>query len=297
MHGMKEDELNKVVREGKAVLLDTREGRIRPGLDDKILTSWNALMLRGYVHAYRAFRDEKFLTAALRNADFLFNNAISRQNDITRNYKEGKATISGFLDDYAFTISALIELYQATFDEKWLNEANHLTDYTIEHFFDENSGMFFYTHTAHSDLIARKMEISDNVIPGSNSEMAKNMFQLGHYFYNDDYISKARQMLVNVLEDVNQNIFYYSNWGILEAYLINPPHEIAILGSEHESVRISLDEHYLPFVLLSGGANPGNLKHLQNKLVPGQTTIYVCRDKVCKLPVINVPEALDQIKN
>ena len=100
---------------------------------------------------------------------------------MTRNYKNGKSSIPAFLDDYAFTISALMEIYRSTFDESWLRKAETLTDYTLEHFLDEQTGMFFYTHDHHSNLIVRKKEISDNVIPSSNSEMAKNLFQLGPY--------------------------------------------------------------------------------------------------------------------
>ena len=138
------EEVEKIISESKQILLKTRSNRIRPGLDDKILTAWNALMLKGYVDAYRAFGEEDFLIAAIKNANFLIENALSK-NGITRNYKNGKSTIPGFLDDYAFVISVLTELYQATFDEKWLNKANELTEYTIEHFFDTANGMFFYT--------------------------------------------------------------------------------------------------------------------------------------------------------
>ena len=116
--------------------MKVRNKRVKPGLDDKILTSWNALMLKGYIDAYRAFGEERFLKTALKNADFLTNNAIGKNGEITRNYKNGKSSVPGLLDDYSFTISAFIDLYQATFDEKWLYKANELTDYTILHFFD-----------------------------------------------------------------------------------------------------------------------------------------------------------------
>jgi uncharacterized protein len=295
--GITEDKLRERISEDKIVLMNARNMRTRPGLDDKILTSWNALMLTGYVHAYRAFGEKKFLTSAIRNADFLLQNTYNSMTGISRNYKEGKSTIPGFLDDYAFTIAAYIELYQATLDEKWLERANDISAYTIDNFFDDKSGMFFYTHGDHASLIARNMEIADNVIPSSNSEMAKNLFKLGNYFYNDDYMARARQMVLNVSENAHQNIFYYSNWGILEAQFANSPHEVAILGKSSGSIRESLDEHYLPFILISGGTDAGSLKLLQNKMVPGQTTIYVCKDKVCKLPVTNVSEALVQLKH
>ena len=153
---------------------------------------------------------------------FLLKNAIAANGEMTRNYKNGKASINALLDDYAFTIAAFIELYQATFDEKWLTEADKITGYALEHFFDPISKMFFYTHNQYANLIARKMELSDNVIPSSNCEMAKNLFLLGHFLGKDDYINKAKQMLVNVDDDVHRNIYFYSNWGILQALFTAP---------------------------------------------------------------------------
>ena len=291
------DELKNQIKSAKAKLLKVRNQRVKPGLDDKILTSWNALMLRGYAQAYRAFGDVHFLSAAIRNAEFLLTNAVGIEGEISRNYKKGKSSVNGLLDDYAFTISAFIELYQATFDEKWLITADKITSYTLQHFFDEKSGMFFYTHNQYSNLIARKMEVSDNVIPASNSEMGKNLFALGQYFYRDDYINTSRQMLINVKEDIQKNISYYSNWGILEIAFVAPPYEVAIIGTQYNDIRYKIDENYLPNVFLSGGSNEGVLKLLENKMVAGQTTIYVCQEKTCKRPVTEVSEALEQIKN
>ncbi len=288
-------ELNNKLNSAKEKLLQFRSKRIKPGLDDKILTSWNGLMLRGYTQAYRAFGDKAFLTAALTNANFILQKMVGAGGEIARNYKNGKTSIHGLLDDYAFTASAFIELYQATFDEKWLIEAKKICDYTLAHFYDEKSGMFFYTHNQYADLISRKMEITDNVIPASNSEMAKNLFIVGQYFYNEEYISKARQMLVNVKDDLQNNISFYSNWGSLEIFFVSPPYEVAILGTESAAMRQKMDENYLPHILFSGGVQEGSLPLLENKLVAGQTTIYVCQDKTCKKPVNEVEKALQQI--
>jgi uncharacterized protein YyaL (SSP411 family) len=289
-------DLQKKIADAKEKLMKVRSKRIRPALDDKMLTSWNALMLKGYAQAYRVFGDENFLAAAIKNANFLMKHAIRTNHELTRNYKSGKSSINGLLDDYAFTVSAFIELYQATFDEKWLIEANKITGYTLAYFFDKKSGMFFYTSNEHSNLISRKMEIADNVIPASNSEMAKNLFLLGQYFYKDEYISKARQMLVNVKDELQKNVSFYSNWGLLEIEFVSPPYEVAIIGNKFSEMRQKIDENYLPDMLLSGGRNEGSLPLLENKLMPGQTTIYVCQNKVCKRPVTEVSEALEQLK-
>jgi uncharacterized protein YyaL (SSP411 family) len=293
---IKVDELNNIIDASKEKLMRVRAARIKPGLDDKILSSWNALMITGYTKAYRVFGEENFLATAIANADFLLQHAIAADGEMTRNYKNGKASINALLDDYAFTIAAFIELYQATFDEKWLAEANKLTVYSLQHFFDDVSKMFFYTHNQYADLIARKMELSDNVIPSSNSEMAKNLFLLGHFLNKDEYISKAKQMLINVEADVQRNIYFYANWGIMQALFTSPLFEVAIAGYDFKNKRQQFDEHYLPNVILMGGKAPGSLALLENKFVDGQTNIYVCRDKSCELPVLDVEEALVQIR-
>jgi hypothetical protein len=155
--------------------------------------------------------------------------------------------------------------------------------------------MFFYTHNKYADLIARKMELSDNVIPSSNSEMAKNLFLLGHFLNNDDYIGKAKQMLINVEADAQRNIYFYANWGMLQALFTSPLYEVAILGDDFAEKRKQFDEQYLPSLILLGGNASGKLALLQDKMVAGQTNIYVCRDKSCELPVVEVEKALSQI--
>ncbi len=193
-------------------LLQAREKRVRPATDDKILTSWNALMAKGFIDAYKAFGEERYLFSAKRNIDFLLKNVCTENNSLFRNYKNGKATIFAFLDDYAFLISALIEYYQVSFEESYLQKANELTKYVEEHFFDQQTGMYFYTDKQYANLIARKMEVSDNVIPSSNSEMAKNLFLLGLYFEEKNYEEKSVQLVKNVMDDMKKNPNYYSNW-------------------------------------------------------------------------------------
>jgi len=289
------EQIQTKIEECKKVLLKIRSKRNKPRLDDKILTSWNGLMIKGYMDAYRAFGDEKYKEKALKNAQFLVQNLLQKDGAIKRNFKNNKASINGLLDDYAFTIAAFISIYQGTFDETYLYKAKALTDYSIAHFFDSATGMFYYTHNQFSNLISRKMEIADNVIPSSNSAMGKNLFDLGLFFDNQDYKDKARQMLMNVKNDLHQNIRYYSNWGILELQFISPPNEIAIVGENSNSLRKHFSINYLPNALFLGGMDEGTLSLLRDKLVVGQTTIYVCQNKSCKLPTKSVEEALKQV--
>ncbi len=294
-YSITENELNTIVLSSKRVLLAERSNRIRPGLDDKILTSWNALMLEGYIEAYQTFDNAHFLDIALANAHFLINNLSQPDGGFYRNFKIGKATINGFLDDYAFTINAFIMLYQATFDEKWLNEAYRLFNYSIDHFYDNESGMFFYTSNTDVALIARKMEISDNVIPASNSEMAKNLFLLGHYFQREDFIEMAKKMATNVKETAILSGAYYANWDILMAWLAVEPAEVVIVGDDCESLRKEFQKHYLPNVILYGGTKKTKSTLLERKYINGQTAIYICRNKVCQKPVFTVKEAIQLV--
>lgn len=294
--GLTEKELKTSIKHGKEILLKERSGRIAPGLDDKILTSWNALLARAYAYSYQAFAEPKFLEIALNAAQFLETKAIGDDLQMTRNYKNGKSSIPAFLDDYAFTISAFIELYRSTFDEKWLKKAEALTDYSLEHFLDDQTGLFFYTHDSHANLIVRKKEISDNVIPSSNSEMAKNLFQLGTYLYREDLLQVSRKMLQTVGEDIQQNPYYYSNWAMLEANLVHPPYEVVILGDNVDSIRRAFSQKYLPNVILSGGRREGDMDLHKGKYSAGETMIYVCRDRVCQLPVREFSEAMEQIE-
>ncbi len=294
-YNITESELSLQVSKAKKTLLKARAKRIPPGLDDKIITSWNALMLKAYIDAYNVFDNSEYLERALKCAKFINTQIKQPDNRLYRSYKNGRASINAFLDDYAFTIAAFVSLYQTTFDEKYLEDAKQLTEYTIAHFYDPASGLFYYTSDVDPELIARKMEITDNVIPASNSEMAKNLFLLGNYFHNDDYISMSKKMLNNVKQNTMKGGAYYANWDILMSWFASPPYEVAILGPEFESKRKEFNKHYLPDVFFSGGRDEGSLSLLEGKLVEGQTTIYVCQDRVCKLPVVEVEKAIIQI--
>jgi len=290
------EQLESILNHHKTILRTIRSQRIPPSLDDKIITSWNALMLIAYVNAYRAFGERDFLLAALANAEFITKNCISQSNNIYRIYRNGKVSVNGFLDDYAFTIASFIQLYQVTFDEKWLNKAKELTDYTLEHFYDPKSGMFYYSHNEYSRLISRKMEITDNVIPSSNSEMCKNLFLLGHFFTDSTYLSKSLQMIGNVQEDAHKNMFFYANWGIVEMNFISNFYEIAIVGPDCFSKREELDKYYLPNVIVLGSKNGSRLGLLQDRFINGQTNIYICSHGTCQLPVQQTDEVLKIVK-
>ncbi|QJX45765.1 thioredoxin domain-containing protein [Hymenobacter taeanensis] len=279
----------------KHKLLQARESRLRPGLDDKILTGWNALMLQGLIDAYRAFQEPKFLKLALRNAAFLQQN-LRLGNQLYRNYKNGHATIHAFLEDYALLIQAYISLYEATFAEEWLHEADALVAYVLENFFDPTENQFFYTNARSEALIARKKELFDNVIPASNSVMAHNLHRLGLHLEKERYTELAGLILQQVHELVVKEPHNLANWAALYAARLRPTAEVAIVGPEAARFRANLSQHYLPNVVLAGTSSSSELPLLANREARhNSTTIYVCYNRTCQQPVHSVAEALAQL--
>jgi uncharacterized protein len=279
----------------KTTLLAERAKRIRPGLDDKILTSWNALMLKGYVDAYTTFGEERFLQRGLRCAAFIKSNLIQPNNSINRNYKNGKITIQGFLDDYSFTCEAFIALYQASFDEQWLQTAKALADYAVQHFYNLNTRLFFYTGINDEPLIARKTETQDNVIPSSNSSLAKALFQLGVLYDSDDYKQKAKKALHVMRENVLTHPAFYANWAMLADWFIDEPFEVAITGTNALELGKEAGTYFKPDNILMGTLNGSELPLLKDKLKPGETNAYVCYRRTCGLPAKSFTDALIQM--
>jgi len=293
-HDVDADKLKALVKKAKSTLMAERAKRIRPGLDDKILTGWNALMMKGYIDAYSAFGKSEYKEKALANANFIVENQLQDDYRLHRNYKNGKSSINAFLDDYAITIDAFLHLYQISFDESWLDIATGLTDYAIEHFFKESNSMFNFTSDLDPPLVARKSVLADNVIPGSNSIMARNLKLLGELSYNKAYLAKSEQMLNNMIETISQDNSpgFYSNWCQLYIDMVYPPYEVAIVGPQAAQLNQLIQKSSSPTSIFLGGEVEGNLALLKNKLQEDRSLIYVCQNKACKFPVDNVEAAL-----
>ncbi|MER2995975.1 thioredoxin domain-containing protein [Pontibacter populi] len=288
--------LQEMVKEWKRKLMKVRAKRIRPALDDKILCSWNALMLKALADAYCVFGQRRFLEMALKNADFIFEK-IREGNKLCHSYKNGKATIDGFLEDYALMIAALVRLYEVTFNEEWLIQAKRFTDYTLTNFLDKEDGMFYFTDKTAEKLIARKKEIFDNVIPSSNSVMAINLHLLGLYFDNETYQQTSNRMLDSMTPLILKEPSHLSKWAILYYNKLTPTAEVAIVGKQVPQMREEFSVFYLPNMIVMGSDHKSKLPLLADKIpVNGKTTIYVCYNKTCQLPVHTPAEALKQLQ-
>ena len=295
--GIPVDEMLESVAASRKKLFEARSKRIRPGLDNKILASWNGLMLKGLCEAYRAFNKAEYLIIALKNADFIVNNLI-KDGRITRVYnslskEEGRGEVA-FLDDYANVIEALIALYEVTFDEQWLTHAVLLTDSSIAHYYDMASGIFFLTADDDEQLIARKSEIMDGVIPASNSVMARNLQKLGLLFDNAQYLDISAQQLRNIMQHLAKYGSAYSNWSMLLLDEVFGTFEVAIVGDDAEVYRTEMEKNYIPNKIILGGKK-GSLPLLRDKFIDS-TQVFICKDRTCGLPAANIEEALKQIK-
>lgn len=287
-------QFNSILKKANGQLFKYRESRIRPSTDDKILTSWNALMLKAYIDAFKALGNKKYLQSAISSAIFLETKMLNDDGSLFRNYMNEKVSINAFLDDYALLAQSYMELYSVTFNKHWLELSKNLVDYCIDHFLDKKTGMFFYTSDISESLIARKHELTDNVIPASNSVMANVLLKLGHYYDNDTYITMAERMFGHVTENVKNSGPWYANWAILMGMISFEPTEVAVMGDKAILINNEMQSNYLPTAIFLGGDSE-NLPLLKAKLVDDETWIYVCRNKVCKLPVDNAIDALKQI--
>lgn len=296
-HNLTLNVLNKKVSAWKKLLKEARNKRSKPNLDDKVLTSWNALMIQGYVDAYKAFGNKEYLESAIKNANFILNNQLRKDAGLNRNYKNGKSTINAYSEDYGAVIQSFISLYEVSFDEKWLTTSKNLTDYLFTNFFDEKTHMFYFTSKEDENLIAKKHEIIDGVIPSSNSMIANSLFKLGHYFSDSNYLKTSEQMLNNLKDDIHKYPANYSNWLNLMANYTNPFYEVVIAGENANKLNKNLINNYLPNIIIAGTKiDNESLPLLAYKYNEDETLVYVCINGTCKLPQKDVQKAIKSIK-
>lgn len=276
-------------------LAHARSSRIRPGLDDKVLASWNGLLIKGLTDAYRALGDDHIRDLAIATGEFIFQK-MTTGRQLSHSFKNGNATVTGFLEDYAAVMEGYLGLYQTTFQETWLDRAQSLADYAIDSFFDQQEGFFYFTDANGEPLIARKKELFDNVIPASNSIMAHNLYVLGKILDRDDYIELADRMLSKMTKLLLTDVQWVTNWAALYCIRATPTAEIAIVGQEWDSIRKDFDRFFIPNKIVVGTGTSSTLPLLINRTeTNAKTAIYVCYEKTCQLPVNKVEDALAQL--
>lgn len=294
-HQLTLEELTRKIKTCNVILLTERNKRIKPGLDHKIITSWNALLIKALTEAYLVFDEEEFKSLAIKNATYLLKNCYLQDGELLR-IKNDKTSISGFLDDYAFLIDAFIYMYQITIDEAYLLKAKEMTNYTLVNFYNEAQNTFFYTDASKEKLIVRKAEWSDNVIPASSSQMAINLHTLGIYFENQTYLDIATQLLSSVSKEIEQYGAGYSNWAMLYLQQIKPKKQMVIVGKSVNEYFKTIYKTSPPNVIFALSDQESNLPLLKNRFIKDKTTLYVCQNNTCLLPTESVDVAIKQLE-
>lgn len=289
------EELNRKKREWQSTLLEARYERVRPGLDNKCLTSWNAMMLKAYLDAYQAFNQEAYLVAAEKNARWILENQCVDDSELRHSYRQGESYLDGLIEDYAFASQAFIKLFEVSGNEKYLRQAHKWVQYAQENFKDKESGFFFTRNLSNPQLIAKSLETADNVIPAANSVMAHNLFKLYHYLGKAQYEEQARQMLSHVKSRTLDYGESYFNWARLLLKFSEPFYEVALCGPHASEKYRELSEAYRPQVLFIHSPTSSDLPLLKNRYVEGETLIYVCQKGACQRPVSEVNAALELI--
>ncbi len=294
-YGLSENEFNKKIKILNDKLLIKRNTRIKPGLDDKSLTSWNAMMISAFIDVYIITDVVDYLIQAEKTAGFIIDKMMKPDYSLFRSYKKGNSKINAFLDDYAFTVDAFIKLFQETGNKKYLTISKHLIDYVNLHFIDKENGMFFYTSDIDHTLIQRQKEISDNVIPSSNSVMAKNLRKAGIIFSNSELIKQSERMLQNIRVQMMSNIEYFGNWAslLLQEKLRN--YELIITGENCIKLKNNIIKGYRPDILYAVTGEENSVPIFKDRFIEGETNIYVCENNICNLPVKSSEEAIKLI--
>ncbi|NAS12317.1 thioredoxin domain-containing protein [Poritiphilus flavus] len=294
-HSFSSADLELMKRSWKTSLLELRDRRVRPGVDDKIITSWNALLIEGFADAYLYLGKPEFLERAERIFGFLIENCY-QDGDVLHSFKKGSKKSPGFLEDYTFLAKASLKLYQATMNTDYLNYARDFAQAANSRFKEENSALFRYNETG-EDLISRIIKTDDGPIPSPNAVLAEVFLQLGHINYDTELIKQSEAMLNTLLPRVTQSVDNYGRWGNLLVNNAFPYYEIAIVGPQAEEKLKELQNNGLANALIVGSDTKSELALFENRFVPGDTYIYVCRNNSCKLPVRSAEDALNQIRN
>ena len=293
-YNLAESKIREIIDKGKTLLLKKRKKRTPPAKDQKAIVSWNALAIKAFIHGYQATGKRDYLRIALSSAEHIISRQLESDYRLSRIFAGGQSSVDGFLDDYAYLGDALLELYQITFDDKWVDWAAKITEYALKQFHDSHTYLLNYARRMDERLTTNHRELIDAVLPSSNSVLARNLFVLGQYFASESYTERARKMLAAANTMISRDPSYFANWLSLMTWFVHPPYEIAIVGRKAEEYRSRFEHLYHPGLILAGGTHEGNLPILKNRFKLGKTQIYICQGQVCQEPISNVDEALEK---
>lgn len=303
-YGISTEEFQKKLELSREKLFDVREKRIHPYKDDKILTDWNGLMIAAMAKGGRAMGRPEYTEAAKKSADFILGTMRRPDGTLMHRYRGGEAGIEGTLDDYAFLIWGLLELYESTFEIKYLREAIELQEVMIKNFWDEETGGFYFTSDDAEKLITRQKEIYDGAVPSGNSVGMLNLLKIGRITGNTEYDKKAQELGSAFSPAIVQAPMAYTQFLSGLDFGIGPSFEVVVVGDpgkeDTKAMLGALHKHYSPskVVLLrepGGGAEIISIAEFTKgqAQIEDKATAYVCLNYVCKLPTTDVGKMLE----
>lgn len=292
LFNISETELFEIIENSKKKLLEHANKRVRPGTDNKIICSWNSSMISALVDAYTATGESKYLLLAEKTAYFIISNLIDKDDMSIYRVNNENIKIKGFLDDYANTVQAFLKLYSLTGDTVYFSYSESLTDYCMQNFLDPESQMFFYTQQSENDLFVRTKETDDNVIPSSNSVSAKNLLVLASLTNNTQKYQLAQNMLKNYQEKTYTNILYNSNWASAIMSQTQNRFEFIVCGHESQKIINEISKIYRPDTLFAQDYLNSEIQIFEGRQIDNETNIFICKNKVCNLPVKDFNQAL-----
>ncbi len=303
--GIDKNQLRIDMREARTKLLAVRDGRVRPGKDDKVIVSWNALAIDAFAQASVVLDNEEYGKSAVRSANFIWEHMRQTDGRLFHTWRGGRAKLNAYLDDYSSLVVAFLSLYRMEFDSIWLERANGLADTMIKHFADHQCGGFYFTADDHEELIARTKDYQDGSVPGGNSMAAIALTRLGRLFANQDYLDLAKRTISSSIPLLSRAPLAGSQMLIaLDQYLFDDHQYVLVCGSDHEEnrqairfVQMQLDFGAC-FVVINGAPNEllskiGGEKHS----IDDQPTLYICKQYHCEKPVVGITNIQESIES
>jgi len=290
------EEMKQVISHCKERLMQRRNKRVRPGLDDKKIVSWNGLMCKALCDAYHVFNDDRFLNLAKKNAAYISEYLMDASGSLKRCAKGKEGYGPAFLDDYAFTIDAWVSLFCMSGEDIYLQRAVKLTEYCFANFYSPERTLFYYTAKRGEQLVAQNFEVNDNVVPASNSQMALNLQLLYALTGTALYQETARHMLKQMGPDIKSAPTSHSNWGLVALRENFAFHEVCVVGKDVDELRPAFAKHYLANAIFVYSKQASEIALLAGRYKPTETLVYVCSNKTCQAPVHTAEEAIEQVK-
>jgi hypothetical protein len=293
----------------RGILYQERSKRIAPGIDDKILVSWNALMLKAFAEAGAVFENNGWIATAEKNARLLLDQVRDENGLLLHTWKatsdsHGDARILGYLDDHSYLIDALLTLYEATFDFSYVREAQAVADQMIERFWDKDWGVFYDTSLEHSKLLVRPRDVLDNAVPSGGAIAAIALQRLSVFTGTAEYAEKAETSMKALIPYMEQSPSAVTSWIAAVDFLRSNSQEVVLIGDDSDSVisemKRELRSKFEPNRVLAGAAaglsKSGDSPLLKDRdQVDGKSTAYVCENYACKLPVTSAAEMREQL--